>query len=179
MPVASEEEGLAMTEEEGMKVPRIGPHPHPVRRCLFGEVDHEANRRDTIRIREDLAVVSKRKWNFDFENGCPLEGQYLWRSVQREGPRVPSSTTGSSYTPLADCSPSGEGLVGCVNFELGLAPLDSTLSSDSATGTRCRMNDKAEDSREHMAAKTHRRQSSLKKYFRVKKRSANKLQISK
>lgn len=189
MPIASEAEGedTAMTEEDGgsLKGPRTEPPPpsRPVRRCLFGEVDHEANRRDLIRIREELSSAYKRRWNYDFENGCPLEGQYRWRRVQR-GPSTECSRNVEAMPyHFADCSPSGEELVGCVNFDLDIAPLDSSLSSDSAPGTRCssRVTDAADDGSESERVATRRRtkQPTLKEYFRVKKRSANKLQVSK
>lgn len=49
-----------------------------VRRCLFGPVDHDAVRRDLQREMKTMSEENTRRWNFDFERECPLEGRYLW-----------------------------------------------------------------------------------------------------
>lgn len=60
-----------------------------VRRRLFQ--DSESSERDNeINIENELIQQSneeaKRKWNFDFENEVPLEGDWEWEKVEERPP---------------------------------------------------------------------------------------------
>jgi len=43
-----------------------------VKRCLFGDVDHQTVRHDLAALRRQLDEHSRRRWNFDFRSGTPL-----------------------------------------------------------------------------------------------------------
>ena len=76
---------------EGSRTPP-DPDRSRVKRVLFGPPDHEANRRF---VEEELAKGQREmseRYNFDFINGQPLEGRYLWFS----GPLPPTSASNAS-----------------------------------------------------------------------------------
>ncbi|XP_075052448.1 cyclin-dependent kinase inhibitor 1B-like isoform X2 [Mixophyes fleayi] len=50
-------------------------------RNLFGPVDHERLKMDYKATINNSLEEAKRKWNFDFANEIPLEGQYKWEKV--------------------------------------------------------------------------------------------------
>ncbi|KAM8893364.1 cyclin dependent kinase inhibitor 1Ca [Spinachia spinachia] len=53
----------------------------PVRRCLFGPVDHDQLRRDlTLQLRE-TAERDSRRWNFNFQAETPLSGRFQWEET--------------------------------------------------------------------------------------------------
>ena len=57
------------------------PNPSRVKRALFGPTDHEENRkfvRAELSRHQEEAV---KRWNFDFERGCPLEGKLEWQAI--------------------------------------------------------------------------------------------------
>lgn len=50
-------------------------------RQLFGPVNHEDIRADLLREKKKLCDENTRTWNFDFENGIPLAGRYVWERI--------------------------------------------------------------------------------------------------
>ncbi|XP_068165972.1 cyclin-dependent kinase inhibitor 1-like [Antennarius striatus] len=53
----------------------------PVRRSLFGPVDHERLRRD-LRLQLDRMEEQDRlRWNFDFQAEAPLSGRFRWEET--------------------------------------------------------------------------------------------------
>ncbi len=53
----------------------------PVKRCLFGPVDHDEVMSFFRRELTKLNLEKIRKWNFDFVAGQPLSGNFEWRRV--------------------------------------------------------------------------------------------------
>lgn len=63
---------------------RVRPDITPSRsvcRQLFGPVNHEQLRADLLREKKKLCDENTQKWNFDFENGVPLVGKYVWERL--------------------------------------------------------------------------------------------------
>jgi len=58
-----------------------GPNPHRVKRALFGPTDHEENLRFVRKELKKAKNEAANKWNFDFDNGTPLEGRYSWEEA--------------------------------------------------------------------------------------------------
>ncbi|XP_069095085.1 cyclin-dependent kinase inhibitor 1-like [Pleurodeles waltl] len=56
-------------------------------RKLFGEVDHEQLKIDTEEMMSSCLEEAKQKWNFDFKNGIPLEGDFKWMVVGATEPQ--------------------------------------------------------------------------------------------
>jgi len=54
------------------------PRHSRVRRRLFGQTDHEENKRFCERELAKNRREASRRWNFDFESGRPREGNYKW-----------------------------------------------------------------------------------------------------
>ena len=61
-------------------------------RQLFGPIDHSQTQTDLKRELAKMNQEATLKWNFDFENDKPLEGNYLWRRIRSKE----SSTKASS-----------------------------------------------------------------------------------
>lgn len=55
-------------------------------RKLFGEVDHEQLKIDAEEMMSSCLEEAQQKWNFDFKNGIPLEGDFKWKLVDATGP---------------------------------------------------------------------------------------------
>nr|XP_033723210.1 cyclin-dependent kinase inhibitor 1B [Tursiops truncatus] len=63
---------------------RQAEYPKPSAcRNLFGPVNHEELTRDLEKHCRDMEEASQRKWNFDFQNHKPLEGNYEWQEVEK------------------------------------------------------------------------------------------------
>ncbi|XP_070611340.1 cyclin-dependent kinase inhibitor 1B [Erythrolamprus reginae] len=60
-----------------------GPKPS-VCRCLFGPVDRGELAREWQEQSRHLEEASRRRWNFDFRRGRPLEGRFEWQALDRE-----------------------------------------------------------------------------------------------
>lgn len=63
---------------------RVRPNVLPSRsvcRQLFGPVNHEQLRADLLRERRKMCDENTQTWNFDFENGVPLVGRYVWERI--------------------------------------------------------------------------------------------------
>ncbi|XP_063811743.1 cyclin-dependent kinase inhibitor 1-like [Pseudophryne corroboree] len=51
-------------------------------RNLFGPVDHERLKMDYKAAISESVEEAKRRWNFDFVNEVPLEGEFKWEKVE-------------------------------------------------------------------------------------------------
>lgn len=66
-------------------------------RQLFGPVNHEQMRADLLREKRKLCDENTRAWNFDFENGIPLVGRYVWERI------CSNLTREKPVSSLSDC----------------------------------------------------------------------------
>ncbi|KAM3833771.1 cyclin-dependent kinase inhibitor 1B isoform 1-T1 [Vipera latastei] len=62
--------------------PAEAPKPSACR-CLFGAVDHPGLAREWRAQSRQLEEAGRRRWNFDFRRGQPLEGRFEWRALDR------------------------------------------------------------------------------------------------
>ena len=53
-----------------------------VKRALFGPTDHEENLRFVKNELKKARSEASSRWNFDFDSGRPLTGQYDWEEVE-------------------------------------------------------------------------------------------------
>lgn len=53
-----------------------------VKRALFGPTDHEENLRFVKNELKKARSEASSRWNFDFDSGRPLHGQYDWEEVE-------------------------------------------------------------------------------------------------
>ena len=53
-----------------------------VKRALFGPTDHEENLRFVKNELKKARSEASNRWNFDFDSGRPLTGQYDWEEVE-------------------------------------------------------------------------------------------------
>lgn len=51
----------------------------PVGRCLFPPVDRRQNRKDLRRLLQKIEDAQTLRWNFDFKECRPLEGRFEWK----------------------------------------------------------------------------------------------------
>lgn len=65
---------------------------HHVCRVLFREDTYETEVENSLRLMEEelasKSEESKVKWNFDFSNEVPLEGDWEWEKVENGGEYV-------------------------------------------------------------------------------------------
>merc|ERR1719193_1071927 len=69
------------SDEESQHRSPPGPNPNRVKRALFGPTDHEENLRFVRKELKKAKNEAANKWNFDFDNGTPLEGRYSWEEA--------------------------------------------------------------------------------------------------
>ncbi|XP_026535059.1 cyclin-dependent kinase inhibitor 1B [Notechis scutatus] len=62
--------------------PADAPKPSACR-CLFGPVDRQELVREWQEQSRHLEEASRRRWNFDFRRGQPLEGRFEWQALDR------------------------------------------------------------------------------------------------
>ncbi|KAM6436674.1 cyclin-dependent kinase inhibitor 1B [Liasis olivaceus] len=62
--------------------PADAPKPSACR-SLFGPVDHQELAREWRAQSRHLEEASRRRWNFDFRRGQPLEGRFEWQALGR------------------------------------------------------------------------------------------------
>ncbi|XP_063164393.1 cyclin-dependent kinase inhibitor 1B [Candoia aspera] len=62
--------------------PADAPKPSACR-SLFGPVDHQELAREWRQQSRQLEEASRRRWNFDFRRGQPLEGRFEWQALGR------------------------------------------------------------------------------------------------
>ncbi|KAI5614889.1 cyclin-dependent kinase inhibitor 1C-like [Silurus asotus] len=55
-----------------------------VRRSLFGAVDHDELQREVDSKLREISERDRRRWNFDFASGTPLDGDYEWEGAAAE-----------------------------------------------------------------------------------------------
>lgn len=76
--------------------------PLPIRRNLFGPLNHQQCLKFAQDEMEKMAQADSRRWNFDFNNMKPTEGFFSWQRVQdndaviAEGSDVPDITCNTS-----------------------------------------------------------------------------------
>ncbi|XP_068711151.1 cyclin-dependent kinase inhibitor 1-like isoform X1 [Montipora foliosa] len=85
--------------------PNIVPS-RSVCRQLFGPNDHEQLRADLLRDKRKLLEEATRTWNFDFENGIPLVGRYVWERMFSDLTREIEASRFSS--PVSEIETSNE-----------------------------------------------------------------------
>lgn len=61
--------------------PVVDMNSSTVKRCLFGEPDHDYVRAELLRQLDSMAQKDSQKYNFDFVREMPLEGDYKWETV--------------------------------------------------------------------------------------------------
>ncbi|XP_034296275.1 cyclin-dependent kinase inhibitor 1B [Pantherophis guttatus] len=62
--------------------PADAPKPSACR-CLFGPVDRQELAREWQDQSRHLEETSRRRWNFDFRRGQPLEGRFEWQALDK------------------------------------------------------------------------------------------------
>nr|QOY46844.1 cyclin-dependent kinase inhibitor 1A [Ambystoma andersoni] len=83
-------------------------------RNLFGELDHEQFKVAAQEMMESCLEEAKQKWNFDFQNGVPLNGDFKWEmvgAVECHQPLLRSGTPMHCGTPTpqsVECSKTAE-----------------------------------------------------------------------
>jgi len=78
------------------------------RRCLFGPMDQEANRRFINEEMEDIYKAQEKKWNFDFRLERPLPGRFLWQPVGSPPPEQSRTEAGSQFGPEPETGAEGD-----------------------------------------------------------------------
>lgn len=114
--------------------PNIVPS-RSVCRQLFGPVNHEQVKADLLRERRKLCDENTQTWNFDFENGIPLVGRYVWERICT---RLTKDRPVSSFPDLASETGSSERLglnlpsaeITTVATTTSPGMSDSTISND-------------------------------------------------
>ncbi|KAM8975375.1 cyclin-dependent kinase inhibitor 1 [Pelodytes ibericus] len=61
-------------------------------RNIFGPVDHEELKKDYKKMMKSALVEATQRWNFDFTNETPLEGDYKWEKVDNLKSDNPAGT---------------------------------------------------------------------------------------
>ncbi|KAJ7333106.1 Cyclin-dependent kinase inhibitor [Desmophyllum pertusum] len=67
----------------------MNPEASNAKRCLFGQPDHEELEKDLQRELSEDAKEMNEKYEFDFQEGKPLEGgtKYEWEEVVEPPPK--------------------------------------------------------------------------------------------
>lgn len=71
--------------KRSLVLPNLARSRKPVRRSLFGEVDHEESMRFLKNELDSIHQSQARRWNFDFVDEKPINttsGNYEWQPVQ-------------------------------------------------------------------------------------------------
>lgn len=91
---------------------RVRPNIIPSRsvcRQLFGPVNHEQMRADLLREKRKMSEEDAQTWNFDFENGVPLVGRYVWERIcstlttEKPGSSLPDSVNETGTNERLGC----------------------------------------------------------------------------
>lgn len=106
--------------------PNIVPS-RSVCRQLFGPVNHEQMTEDLLREKKKLYEENTQRWNFDFENGIPLPGRYLWERLYAS---LSKGKTVSSFSGRVSETATSERLA-CCNDSAGRTTTSTTTSSDT------------------------------------------------
>lgn len=140
---------------------RVRPNINPSRsvcRQLFGPVNHEQLRADLLRERRKMNDENTQTWNFDFENGVPLVGRYVWErlccNLTREKPS-------SSFPDCVTETGTSERLA-CLSVPSSELTTTSTTTS-SGTAKRPVSNDSCSNQAENESVETERPLKHLRK----------------
>ena len=107
---------------------RVDKMVKPIARCLFGS-DHELTRRYLTAANMKLLSHlqdAESKWNFDFVNGRPLPGPYIWKKAGPKNLHLDFSL------PEADCTKSSDNELLESNRDV---PSEDTQSEKSSSPT--------------------------------------------
>lgn len=109
----------------------------PVKVCLFGHVTRAAQNHVYRQFLEEQQEEAKRRWNFDFKLGQPLEGRYEWELVSR---KLAAPTREDDVNcPLTPCKSSS--LTDKHNTASGFSPkavaLDFGSKEDKSAARNC------------------------------------------
>lgn len=85
-------------------------------RSLFGPVDHDELSRDVKAKLREISERDQQRWNFNFEDNTPLEGDYEWEEM-------PAERTAAFYRESAQSG----------RTRVPATPVKQTPSSESAT----------------------------------------------
>lgn len=117
-------------------------------RSLFGQVDHDELSRDVKAKLREISERDQQRWNFNFEDNTPLEGDYEWEEMPAErtaafyrestqGGRTRTPATPVKQTPSSESatpeSPGGDVME-------RLAASESSGSGDSSTPSPAEVN---------------------------------------
>nr|XP_055048511.1 cyclin-dependent kinase inhibitor 1 [Misgurnus anguillicaudatus] len=77
---------IASERNTGEISPETVPLQNPTKTCrsLFGPVDHEELRRELTSKLKEIAEHDRQRWNFDFGEGRPLDGELEWEESPAE-----------------------------------------------------------------------------------------------
>lgn len=134
---------------------RVRPNIIPSRsvcRQLFGPVNHEQMRADLLREKRKMSEENAQKWNFDFENGVPLVGSYVWERIcsnlrtEKPDSSLPDSVNGTGANQRLGC------------FSLPSTELTTATTTTSSDATKCPVsNDSCPDHAENDLIETKKR----------------------
>ncbi|MED6292999.1 hypothetical protein CHARACLAT_006312 [Characodon lateralis] len=118
-------------------------------RSLFGPVDHEELSRDVKAKLREISERDRQRWNFNFEDNTPLEGDYEWEEMPAERTAayyresVQSGRTRVPATPVKRTPSSDSAMPECPDtdvMERLAAPESGSGAEDSSSPTRVEVN---------------------------------------
>lgn len=140
---------------------RVRPNIIPSRsvcRQLFGPVNHEQMRADLLREKRKMSDENAQTWNFDFENGVPLVGRYVWERICSTSTK---EKTGSILPDSVNETGTSERL-GC--FSLPSTELTTATTTTSSGATKCPVsNDSCSNQAENELVETKKRLKDIRK----------------
>ena len=108
------------------------PNSNRVKRALFGPTDREENLRFVKNELKKARSEASNRWNFDFDSGVPLSGNYDWQEV-RSDVAVAAIINPEKHSVIPASSDAKENRVGGDTGDPGpggqLTPPVSTVSS--------------------------------------------------
>lgn len=111
-------------------------------------------RADLLREKRKMSEENAQQWNFDFENGVPLVGRYVWERIcstlttEKPGSSLPDSVNGTGANQRLGC------------FSVPSTELTTATTTTSSDATKCPVsNDSCPNHAENDLAET-------KKHFR-------------
>ncbi|KAK8722551.1 hypothetical protein OTU49_012268 [Cherax quadricarinatus] len=89
----------------GNSLPNQDRTVHFIRRNLFGPVDHEHNLKFAHEEMAKIQQADCKRWNFDFEEDKPREGDYDWQTVREAVPQTQQEAVPQTHqNPAFTCS---------------------------------------------------------------------------
>ena len=73
---------ISQSSSDDESPPQASAGANRVKRALFGPTDHEENLRFVKNELKKARSEASSRWNFDFDSGRPLTGQYDWEEVE-------------------------------------------------------------------------------------------------